>query len=212
MDNYQIPSANSTRFDSSIVSFFRNNIWQTEAIFKGGYWYYINREARSIFKAKIGEKPVDVVDISQKLPSKEMKMAFGKEKIYYIDLEDHNTSQYAIFSVDFEGKNKQKERNINKEEVFSVDLNGSDEPQTKNYGSVSLRKEMALSRLKELYYHGDEDYFAPKNAQRIALKNALKQAEDFFYKKSNNEEEASALAKKLQTLRKAYTMAFSANK
>lgn len=209
LDRYQIPPANSTLFDMSNVAFFRYNPWQTESIFKQGYWYYINSETDAIFKAKIGEMPLEVVRISPKLPTKEMRMAFGKEKIYYIDLEDHNTEQYAIFSVDFQGKNKRKERNINKEEVFSADLNGTDEPQMKNDGSVLLRTEMALSRLKELYHHGDEDYFAPKNAQRIALKKTLKQAEDFFQRKSANEAEAQALAKQLQTQRKAYAMPFS---
>lgn len=208
LDYYQIPPANSTRFDRADIAFFRHNRRQTDAFFHQGYWYYINRESHSIFKAKIGETPIKVKTISPRLTSKQTRIAFGQNKIYYIDF-DTDTQQFGIYSVDYNGNNTQQVRTLSENEVETASLNGNDHPVARNYGNVALRKAMALAKLKEAYYHGTEDYFKPENAQRIALLNTIKQAENLLRQSSINEAQADALAKKLENQRKGYTMGFS---
>lgn len=212
LNYYQIPTASSTRFDNENTAFFRNNENQTEAVFHNGYWHFINKSSREIFKAKIGETPVKLHQISNKILKSELRIALGNSKIYFIDY-DNAKRMYAIFSVDYEGRNIEKVKNITVDEVPSIALKSdSDQPTSVQGGGIALRKALALAKLKDAYYHGTEDYFEPKNSQRITLHQMIKEAEDLLKQPSVNTNQSKHLAEKLETLRKNYTMVFSVKK
>lgn len=209
---YQIPEANSTRFDNADIAFFRNNRNQTDAVFYGGYWYYLDKQSREVKRTKIGEKPQILHTISQKLHKSEIRLALGSERIYFTDY-DSSKNRYAVRSIDYQGNNLKVEKHITPEEPIKVSLKAeNDTPKRSFSGAVALRTEIGLAKLQDAYYHGEEDYFKAENPKRKELLRTIKQAENLLKQNPNNHSQAQDLYQKIKDLRKNYTMAFSVKK
>lgn len=140
----------------------------------------------------------------------ELRFSMGKNSISFVDFDDLER-QYAIFSTDFQGKTPQRNRFILVDEVPKVSL-ASEKTTPNALGKVALRAEVGLAKLNDAYYHGDEDYFYPKNQQRILFLKTLKEAETFLEKNNFDEMYVEQLCKKLKTMRKNNSMGFSAEK
>ncbi|TCT15259.1 transglutaminase superfamily protein [Bibersteinia trehalosi] len=197
---YQIPPADSSRFDFSDTAFFRNNLNQTDAVFHNGYWHFINKSSKEIIRAKIGETAETLHTISAKLHKSELRLELGKDKIYFVDF-DQAEGRYAIYSIDYQGKNLQKEKNIGVDEVSSIALKSeSDIPEATLGGDIALRKALALAKFKDAYYPND-DYFNPQDSQHIALKQAINEAEGILNEAPLNASQIENLTGRLNTLR-----------
>ncbi|HGO5823585.1 TPA: transglutaminase domain-containing protein [Mannheimia haemolytica] len=206
LDFYQIPPATSKRFDEVNNAFFRKNPHQSDATFHDGYWYFIDKNTRNIMRAKIGEMSETVHKISEKMYRSELRFKISEGKIYFVDF-DESERQYAIYSVNHQGKALTRERLISVDDVMKISL-GEDKHQSQPdvSGNIALRKAIALAKMKEIYGYREDDYFAPKDAQHIELRKAITDAEKLLANAENDPVEVQLLTEKLNMLRTSKIM------
>ncbi|MEG9487865.1 transglutaminase domain-containing protein [Mannheimia indoligenes] len=199
LEYYQLPAANSTRFDGAENAFFRNNLNQTDATFHNGYWYFIDKSTKTIMRAKIGQSSEVVYKIDDKMHHSEIRFQLNEGKITFVDF-DKKAGQYVLSSIDYQGQNLQREEYLNIDDVTKVSL-GRGEIAHSTEGSIALKKALALAKIKEIYAYREDDYFNPKEPEHIALRKTIVQAEVLL--SQNAEPEAiKLLTDKLNLLRK----------
>ncbi|WP_329904870.1 transglutaminase domain-containing protein [Porphyromonas pogonae] len=204
----KIPAANSRRFENDNY-FFRKNPNQTEAIYINKYWYYLSMTDMCIYKSYFdGSNRQTIYKLNR--PAKEgylwKQIAFGDKKIYFIDKFDNEN---YVCSVGYDGTGFEKNQRVTYGQLAmeGYRVKAQEGPyKKKDFGIVALRAEVALAKMKDAYYHGQEDYLVPKDPRRVEFVNTIKQAEKLLQSKSGNTSEATALCHKLRSIRKSYSM------
>lgn len=201
LEFYQIPPATSKRFDEVNNAFFRKNPHQSDATFHDGYWYFIDKNTKNIMRAKIGEMSETVHKISEKMYKSELRFKVSEGKIYFVDF-DKDEQQYAIYSVNHQGKDLKRERLISVDDVMKIALGEENhQSQLDVTGNIALRKAIALAKMKEIYGYREDDYFAPKDAQHIELRKAIADAEKLLANAESDPAAVQQLTEKLDMLR-----------
>ncbi len=215
-DVVRIPSGN--KFDTSNYVFRRydlsKGLTKSEAKYIDGFWYYLSLEGthtqiiRSNFDGS-NKTILKTTGVSSKVANMD-KIYYGKDKIYFID---YISGKYYVCSMDYNGNNFTQERQVSFIDITSSNFvltTDTSKPITNNFsGIVALKAELALSKLRDLYYHGEEDYFSPKDPRRVELTNAIKEGERLIETTPANHNQANALFQKLRALRKSYTIPLS---
>ena len=168
-----VPAANDVRYESADC-IFRNGDKKSEPFYHQGYWYYFSYEDMSIYRSRFDGS--DKRRLYQKMYHSNSKfyqpnyaklhrIEFGKEKIYFIDYaENHGVTGNALYAMSYDGSSVQK---IGAAPSPSAPLKDeTDKPEREAPGTFALRVELLLSKLKDAYYHGTEDYFIPENPDR----------------------------------------------
>lgn len=202
-----VPQATDSRFDSKDY-FFRNNMHQSNAIYNNGFWYYMDLSEMCIYRSHFdgtNKQAVRKLNRSAKTDSRWKQIDFGDQAIYFIDVID---DQDFICSIRYDGTSFTKIKPITIDQLYhGMALKPtSDIPTRKTVGSVALRCQVALSKLKDAYYHGTEDYHKPIDPSRIAFVEAISEAEKFLKDKRTDENEADRLYKKLHQLYQNHTL------
>ena len=76
-----------------------------------------------------------------------------------------------------------------------------DKPEREVPGTFALRVELLLSKLKDAYYHGTEDYFIPENPDRRNFVTAIQKAEKLLQNAQPDAHAARELYTELRGLR-----------
>ena len=137
------------------------------------------------------------------------KLKLTQDRIYFID---HLDGSYHICSMNYDGSDFRKEKKISFIEASYDKLKFTqDESQPIHVykGTVSLKAELLLARLRLLYYHGEDDYFNLEQPQAKELEQLIRKAETFLNDKHTDETQADMLAKELKDKRKSYTVPLS---
>lgn len=191
----------------------RGKIIKTEARYSDGSWYYLSteNEKMQIIKSDFEGKQMQILrqqNLSSSVGNID-KLKFTQDRIYFLDYLD---GSYHICSMNYDGNDFRKEKKISFIEASSDNLKlTQDESQPIHVykGTVSLKAELMLARLKLLYYHGEDDYFNLEQPQAKELEQLIRKAETFLNDKHTDETQADMLAKELKDKRKSYTVPLS---
>lgn len=208
-----VPVANDVRYESADC-IFRNGDKKSDPFYHQGYWYYFSYEDMSIYRSKFDGS--DKRRLYQKMYHansvlkhhnwvKLHRIEFGKDKIYFIDYaESHGTSDNALYTMSYDGSSVQK---IGEAPSPSAPLKGeADKPEQETPGIFALRVELLLSKIKDAYYHGEEDYFIPENPGRKSFVTAIQKAEKLLQNAPPDVHVASELYTELHGLRTCHVM------
>ncbi|MGP1458996.1 MAG: transglutaminase domain-containing protein [Treponema sp.] len=193
------PDANDTRYQSSSYV-FRNGLYKSDPFYREGYWYYFSYLYRSICRSRF-----DGTDL-QKLYTKRYRtnanphnIAFGRDKMYFVDYDDAKPFSFAVYSIRYDGTDLQKLGAASSpDNPLKPD---NDIPRAEASGVKALRVEVMLSKMKDAYYHGSEDYFAPERQERKDFVSAIAAAESLLAAPAPDAAEAGRLCSRLRTLR-----------
>lgn len=72
-------------------------------------------------------------------------------------------------------------------------------------GVINLKKKMFLAKLKDAYFHGNEDFYSPQNAQRLKLNQLINEA-DRLLKSPSQTAHIESLSRQLNDLRKNWQL------
>ena len=208
-----VPAANDVRYENADC-IFRNGDKKSEPFYHQGYWYYFSYEDMSIYRSRFDGS--DKRRLYQKMYHSNSKfyqpnyaklhrIEFGKEKIYFIDYaESHGTSGNALYTMGYDGSSVQK---IGTAPSPSEPLKAeADKPEREALGTFALRVELLLSKLKDAYYHGTEDYFIPENPDRRNFVTAIQKAEKLLQNAQPDAHAARELYTELHELRTRFSM------
>ena len=208
-----VPAANDVRYENADC-IFRNGDKKSEPFYHQGYWYYFSYEDMSIYRSRFDGS--DKRRLYQKMYHSNSKfyqpnyaklhrIEFGKEKIYFIDYaESHGTSGNALYTMGYDGSSVQK---IGTAPSPSEPLKAeADKPEREALGTFALRVELLLSKLKDAYYHGTEDYFIPENPDRRNFVTAIQKAEKLLQNAQPDAQAARELYTELHELRTRFSM------
>lgn len=206
-----------TRFDDESCVIRRydanNRITKTEALYADGNWYYVSQkdEKMAIIKSDFSGSRRTVLRQLQTDSRAGIidKLKLTQDRIYFID---HLDGSYHICSMNYDGNDFRKEKKISFIEASYDKLKFTqDESQPIHVykGTVSLKAELLLARLRLLYYHGEDDYFNLEQPQAKELEQLIRKAETFLNDKHTDETQADMLAKELKDKRKSYTVPLS---
>ncbi|WP_329904619.1 transglutaminase domain-containing protein [Porphyromonas pogonae] len=176
-----VAPAVSKKFESENY-FFRNAAKQSEAVYRDGYWYYLSWKDKDVcvYKSKFDGTDKSVLRRLTRSSSDGIlwkRAAFGAERIYFID--KVNSKDY-ICSIKYDGSDFKKTRSVTYYDLLEdlVKLKeDNDKPQRGRVGTIALRCEVAIAKMKDAYYHSKEDLFVPENATRVRLLEIIKRAE-----------------------------------
>ena len=127
------------------------------------------------------------------------RLAFGAEKIYFVDWEQADSSNFALYSLSYNGTGLQKLGNAPSPSDPLKD--DSDIPRAEKPGLKALKVEVMLCKMKDAYYHGAEDYFTPESQERKDFIFAIRMAEALIASPTPNAAEAERLYNRLRLLR-----------
>ena len=210
-----VPAANDVRYENADC-IFRNGDKKSEPFYHQGYWYYFSYEDEdmSIYRSRFDGS--DKRRLYQKMYHSNSKfyqpnyaklhrIEFGKDKIYFIDYaENHGTSGNALYTMGYDGSSVQK---IGTAPSPSEPLKAeADKPEREALGTFALRVELLLSKLKDAYYHGTEDYFIPENPDRRNFVTAIQKAEKLLQNAQPDAHAARELYTELHELRTRFSM------
>ena len=210
-----VPAANDVRYENADC-IFRNGDKKSEPFYHQGYWYYFSYEDEdmSIYRSRFDGS--DKRRLYQKMYHSNSKfyqpnyaklhrIEFGKDKIYFIDYaENHGTSGNALYTMGYDGSSVQK---IGTAPSPSEPLKAeADKPEREALGTFALRVELLLSKLKDAYYHGTEDYFIPENPDRKKFVTAIQKAEKLLQNAQPDAQAARELYTELHELRTRFSM------
>lgn len=186
---------------------------KTEALYADGSWYYLSTkdEKMTIIKSDFSGSRQTVLRQLQTDSRAGIidKLKLTQDRIYFID---HLDGSYHICSMNYDGNDFRKEKKISFIEASYDKLKFTqDESQPIHVykGTVSLKAELLLARLRLLYYHGEDDYFNLEQPQAKELEQLIRKAETFLNDKHTDETQADMLAKELKDKRKSYTVPLS---
>ena len=208
-----VPAANDARYENADC-IFRNGDKKSDPFYHQGYWYYFSYEDMSIYRSRFDGS--DKKKLYQKMYHSNSKfyqpnyaklhrIEFGKEKIYFIDYaESHEASGNALYAMGYDGSSVQK---IGTAPSPSEPLKAeADKPEREAPGTFALRVELLLSKLKDAYYHGTEDYFIPENPDRRNFVTAIQKAEKLLQNAQPDAHAARELYTELHELRTRFSM------
>ena len=208
-----VPAANDVRYENADC-IFRNGDKKSEPFYHQGYWYYFSYENMSIYRSRFDGS--DKRRLYQKMYhtnsdfykdhyAKLHRIEFGKEKIYFIDYaESHGTDVDTLYAMSYDGSSVQK---IGTAPSPSEPLKAeADKPEREALGTFALRVELLLSKLKDAYYHGTEDYFIPENPDRKKFVAAIQKAEKLLQNAQPDAHAARELYTELHELRTRFSM------
>ena len=208
-----VPAANDIRYENAGY-IFRNGDKKSDPFYHQGYWYYFSYEDMSIYRSRFDGS--DKRRLYQKLYHtnsalkhhnwvKLHRIEFGKDKIYFIDYaESHGTDVDTLYAMSYDGSSVQK---IGAAPLPSEPLKDeTDKPEREAPGTFALRVELLLSKLKDAYYHGTEDYFIPENPDRKKFVAAIQKAEKLLQNAQPDAHAARELYTELHELRTRFSM------
>lgn len=203
-----VPAANDARYENADC-IFRNGDKKSDPFYHQGYWYYFSYEDMNIYRSRFDGS--DKKKLYQKLYhtnsnfyqtnyAKLHRIEFGKEKIYFIDYaESHGTDVDTLYAMSYDGSSVQK---IGTAPSPSEPLKAeADKPEREAPGTFALRVELLLAKIKDAYYHGEEDYFIPENPDRKNFVTAIQKAEKLLQNAQPDAHAAGELYKELRGLR-----------
>ena len=208
-----VPAANDVRYENADC-IFRNGDKKSEPFYHQGYWYYFSYEDMSIYRSRFDGSDKKMLyqkmyhtnsNFYQPNYAKLHRIEFGKDKIYFIDYaENHGTSGNALYTMGYDGSSVQK---IGTAPSPSEPLKAeADKPEREALGTFALRVELLLSKLKDAYYHGTEDYFIPENPDRRNFVTAIQKAEKLLQNAQPDAHAARELYTELHELRTRFSM------
>lgn len=191
----------------------KGEVIKTEAIYADGYWYYLSLkdEKMKIIKSDFNGQHITELK-QQNIFSKTGnvdKVQYTKDRIFFLDIIDN---KYYICSIDYDGNDFRQEQQISFTEAADKDLkltHDESHPVHVFKGTVALKAELMLARLKLLYCHGDEDYFNLSNPQSKEVEKLIKDAEILLENHPKDDVQADILAQKIRNARKAYNQPVS---
>lgn len=191
----------------------KGKVIKTEAMYADGNWYYLSMkdDKMKIIKSDFHGDHATILRELQiaSVVTNVDKVKLTQSRIYFLD---HLDGSYHICSMNYDGHDFRKEKKISFIEASSDNLKlTQDESQPIHVykGTVSLKAELMLARLKLLYYHGEDDYFNLEQPQAKELEQLIRKAETFLNDKHTDEAQADMLAKELKDKRKSYTVPLS---
>ena len=203
-----VPAANDARYENTDC-IFRNGDKKSDPFYHQGYWYYFLYEDMSIYSSRFDGS--DKRRLYQKMYhanskfyqpnyAKLHRIEFGKDKIYFIDYAESNgTDVDTLYAMSYDGSSVQK---IGAAPLPSEPLKDeTDKPEREAPGTFALRVELLLSKLKDAYYHGTEDYFIPENPDRKKFVAAIQKAEKLLQNAQPDAHAARELYTELRGLR-----------
>ena len=208
-----VPAANDVRYENADC-IFRNGDKKSEPFYHQGYWYYFSYEDMSIYRSRFDGSDKKMLyqkmyhtnsDFYKDHYAKLHRIEFGKEKIYFIDYaESHGTDVDTLYAMSYDGSSVQK---IGAAPLPSEPLKAeADKPEREALGTFALRVELLLSKLKDAYYHGTEDYFIPENPDRKKFVAAIQKAEKLLQNAQPDAHAARELYTELHELRTRFSM------
>ena len=210
---YEIPVKTpglNKKFDANTY-FFRNNREQTNAAYVDGYWYYLSMRDMTIYKSRFDGTEKKAIHTLKRAPQPGnlwCKVEFGADKMYFVDL---NEGKNCVYSIEYNGQNLTKGKEIGYFELsnkISLKEKDADIYVPKTFSVVALRAEIALSKIKDAYYHDKEDFFMPSAPERVNFVELIRQAERFIKSSRSavDKIKAADLYQQLHTARKNYSM------
>lgn len=181
-----------------------------ELQYRNGWWYYFSFADSSLYKSRFDGTQKE--SVCTKKTAKDRlenstpllaRVELGQTKIYFMDLQEDSTpNAYALYSVNFDGTAVQKIRDLPfVPEVLVPDTDKA----VCAYGIEALKAEVMLSKMKDAYFHGTEDFETPQSETRVRFTNAIKEAEALLAENAPDTARAALLYEKLHALRKAHT-------
>ncbi|MEL3913036.1 transglutaminase domain-containing protein [Treponema pedis] len=207
----ELPAADDKKYDSD-SPVFRNSDKKSNITYHNGYWYYFLDTDRSIYKSNFDGSEKKVLYVKEEISIKNPelhRLEFGTDRIYFIDyVKEHyylqsENEKYRIYSMDYDGANLKEEKLLPE---FRAPLKPESDKPLQKRSCVALRGEIALSKIKDAYFHGTENYFNPQAEQRKEFINTIKEAENLLTTEPSDGDKAALLYVKLQKMRKEYTM------
>lgn len=203
-----VPAANDVRYENADY-IFRNGDKKSDPFYHQGYWYYFLYEDMSIYRSRFDGS--DKRRLYQKMYhtnsavyqpnyAKLHRIEFGKEKIYFIDYaESHGTDVDTLYAMSYDGSSVQK---VGAAPSPSEPLKDeTDKPEREAPGTFALRVELLLSKIKDAYYHGTEDYFIAENTERKNFMLTAKKAEQLLQHAPEDTQTAAELYRALKDYR-----------
>lgn len=211
--NALAPAAVSTKYDSDNC-IFRNGDDKTEPIYHEGYWYYLSHTDKTVYKSRFNGTEKQALHIlNDKNPRRNYvykRLELGAGGLYFMDIDpaDNSASKKDfIYRINYDGTGLQKIREISFGEACeNKTLVQAGDALTLKKGKNALRGEIMLSKMKDAYYHGTEDYFKPKSEERKAFVEAIKKAETLVKQTNVSDNEAKVVYDTLHDIRKNYIM------
>ena len=208
-----VPAAHDVRYENTDC-IFRNGDKKSDPFYHQGYWYYFSYEDMSIYRSRFDGSDKEMLyqkmyhtnsAVYQPNYAKLHRIEFGKDKIYFIDsAESHGTSGNALYAMSYDGSSVQK---IGAAPSPSEPLKDeADTPEQEAPGTFALRVELLLSKMKNAYYHGTEDYFKTENIDRKNFVMAIEKAEKLLQNTPPDAHAARELYTELHDLRTRYSM------
>lgn len=208
-------SGNKFDSDKCVIRRFdtKGEIIKTEAMFANGFWYYIslNDEKMKIIKSDFKGEDIKVIrqqNISSVTGNTD-KIKLTKDRIFFLDFIDN---KYHICSIDYDGNDFRKEKQISFIEAVSKGLiltNDESKPIHTFKGIMELKAELLLAKLKLLYFHGDEDYFNLTQPQAKELDELIKNTENIIKNNQPDDLLIEKLTNEIKEKRKAYNQPIS---
>ena len=203
-----VPAANDVRYENADY-IFRNGDKKSDPFYHQGYWYYFLYEDMSIYRSRFDGS--DKRRLYQKMYhtnsavyqpnyAKLHRIEFGKEKIHFIDYAESNrTDVDTLYAMSYDGSSVQK---VGAAPSPSEPLKDeTDKPEREAPGTFALRVELLLSKIKDAYYHGTEDYFIAENTERKNFMLTAKKAEQLLQHAPEDTQTAAELYRALKDYR-----------
>ena len=208
-----VPAANDARYENADC-IFRNGDKKSDPFYHQGYWYYFSYEDMSIYRSRFDGSDKKMLyqkmyhtnsNFYQTNYAKLHRIEFGKEKIYFIDYaESHGTDVDTLYAMSYDGSSVQKMGTApSPSEPLKAE---ADKPEREAPGTFALRVELLLSKLKDAYYHGTEDYFIPENPDRRNFVTAIQKVEKLLQNAQPDAHAARELYTELHELRTRFSM------
>ncbi len=182
---------------------FRDGVNKTQPFFRGGRWYYFSLTDYTFYSSKFNGN--DKKSLYHKRYASQPKpqiyktaseVRYGKDKIYFLDMAEDD--KFYVYSMSYNGENVVKIElapPAGSFKSYKIELSQEDP------GAVALRGELMLSKMKDAYFHGNEDLNSPQDNQRKEFVQAIKDAEDLLKTPNPDSTKAKELHNKLKDLR-----------
>lgn len=209
-ENLNPPASTNTRFDSNKFKFRRNtdthNI--SEMHYRKGFWFYTDYSRRGIYKCRFdGSEEILITKLTDN-QSYRKRFVLGKDRIYYWD-RDVDRNDVLAYSVTYSGEDARPELAIKGPEFANSPCVPAGQEYVREDGITVLRAEVALAKFKDVYFHGNEDYFRPEASERLQLLAIVGEAEKLIAGKNPDSGRAKALCRQIREKRKHYNLSFS---
>lgn len=204
-ENLNPPASTNTKFDSNNFK-FRDTQNISEMHYRKGFWFYTDYSRGGIYKCRFdGSEERLITKLRSQLNWKK-RFVLGKDRIYYWDIDRNDVLAY---SVDYSGKDARPELAIKGPEFASTPCVPAGQEYVREDGITVLRAEVALAKFKDVYFHGNEDYFRPEASERLQLLTIVGEAERLLAGKNTDSDRAKALCRQIREKRKHYNLSFS---